>query len=117
MSHEQPSTERGRVLPLVFNDRESESRTPSEPLYRIPIAARDPFTSQVPLPFMRRGEEDLTRIAPDRPQAEGQAIVITGRILDGDLRPVRDTLVEVWNANTHGRYSHTIDIGRTDEPL
>jgi protocatechuate 3,4-dioxygenase beta subunit len=43
--------------------------------------------------------------------------VIAGRILDEDRRPVRRTLVEVWNANAAGRYSHVIDAGRNDAPL
>ncbi|HEV8346913.1 MAG TPA: hypothetical protein VGQ16_10085 [Vicinamibacterales bacterium] len=107
----------GRVLPVVVNDRESERRTPAKPLYRIPDAARDPFTPCAPLPPLRAGENDLTRLAPGRPQAGGEAIAITGRILDEDLRPVRRTLVEVWGANAHGRYSHVIDAGRNDAPL
>jgi protocatechuate 3,4-dioxygenase beta subunit len=117
MTESQPAQPRGRILPVVFNDRESEARTPAEPLYVIPEAARDPFTTAPPLPFMRPGEEDLTRIAPGRPQAAGQPIIITGRLLDEDLRPVRRTLIEVWNANTYGRYSHTLDAGRTQKPL
>ena len=107
----------GRILPVVINDRESETRTPANPLYRIPAAARDPFAPCPPAPSMRAGEHDLTRLGPGRPQADGEAVVITGRILDEDLRPVRRTLVEVWNANAHGRYSHTIDAGRNDAPL
>ena len=107
----------GRVLPVVVNDRESEGRTPSQPLYRIPDEARDRFAACPPPPFVHSGEHDLTRIAPGRPRAEGEAVVIAGRILDEDLRPVRRTLVEVWNANAHGRYSHVIDAGRNDAPL
>jgi protocatechuate 3,4-dioxygenase beta subunit len=117
MSSQNPSGRRGRVLPVVLNDRESETRTPAEPLYLIPEAARDSFTPMRPLAFMRPGEEDLTRIAPGRPQADGQPIVIFGRILDEDLRPVRQTLIEVWNANAQGRYSHLIDASRTTAPL
>src|SRR5882672_4719417 len=111
------SAERGRVLPVVVNDRESETRTPANRLYRIPAAARDPFTPCPPAPFIGPGEHDLTRLAPGRPQAGGHAIAITGRILDEDLRPVSRTLVEVWGANAHGRYSHVIDAGRNDAPL
>jgi protocatechuate 3,4-dioxygenase beta subunit len=106
----------GRVLPVVVNDRESESRTPASRLYRIPDLARDPFAACPPLPALRAGENDLTRLAPGHRLASGQAISITGRILDETLRPVRRTLVEVWNANTHGRYSHTSDAGN-DAPL
>lgn len=107
----------GRVLPVVVNDRESETRTPSQPLYRVPLDARDPFAACPPPPALPSGEGDLTRIAPGRPRAFGEAVLIAGRILDEDLRPVRRTLVEVWNANAHGRYSHTIDAGRNDAPL
>ena len=63
----------------------------------------------------RRGRLDA--LGPGRPQADGEPIAITGRILDEDLRPVRRTLVEIWNANAHGRYSHIIDAGRNDAPL
>lgn len=107
----------GRILPVVFNDRESERRTPAEPLIVIPETARDAFAPQAPMAFMRPGEDDLTRIAPGRPQADGLPIVITGRVLDEDLRPVRRTLIEIWNANTYGRYSHSIDAGRNPQPL
>ena len=107
----------GRVLPVVVNDRESETRTPALALHRLPEEARDPFFPIPPVPSMRPGENDLTRLAPGRPQADGQPIAITGRILDEDLQPVRRALVEIWNANTHGRYSHLIDAGRSDAPL
>jgi protocatechuate 3,4-dioxygenase beta subunit len=107
----------GRALQVVLNDRESETRTPANRLYRIPDAARDPFAPCLPPPLVRAGEYDLTRIGPGRPQATGEAIAIAGRIVDEDLRPVRRTLVEVWGANTHGRYSHVIDASRTDAPL
>ena len=106
-----------RTLPVVVNDRESETRTPSRPLQPIPIAARDVCAPWSPMPALRPGEDDLTRIAPGRPRAAGESLVITGRVVDEDLRPVRRTLIEVWNANTHGRYSHTIDAGRNDAPL
>jgi protocatechuate 3,4-dioxygenase beta subunit len=45
----------------------------------------------------------------------GERIVVTGLVLDGDRRPVRDALVEVWQANAAGRYRH--DGDRHDAPL
>lgn len=107
----------GRKLAVVENDQESEARSPSQRLLRIPDEAWDDFAPCVPSPALRAGENDLTRIAPGRPQALGQAIAITGRVLDEDSRPVRDTLIEIWNANTHGRYSHALDEGNSDAPL
>lgn len=121
-----PTTFRaGGILRVVENDDESELRTPSQPRYHIPRGANDAYTAVAPpvlFNFTTSGwgsaaSLDMTRIAPGRPQAAGEAIEITGRILDEDARPVRDTLVEVWNANAHGRYSHVMDSGNTDSPL
>ena len=44
-------------------------------------------------------------VAPDDPNG----IRIEGRILDGAGQPVDDSVVEVWQANIHGRYAHTAD--------
>jgi protocatechuate 3,4-dioxygenase beta subunit len=39
----------------------------------------------------------------------GERMLITGRVLDGDGRPVRHQLVEIWQANSAGRYIHKRD--------
>jgi len=39
----------------------------------------------------------------------GERIVVEGRVLDDDGRPVPHTLVELWQANAAGRYAHRID--------
>ncbi|PRC44814.1 protocatechuate 3,4-dioxygenase subunit beta [Mycobacterium sp. ITM-2017-0098] len=39
----------------------------------------------------------------------GERIVVTGRIVDGDGKPVRRQLVEIWQANAAGRYVHKRD--------
>jgi len=44
------------------------------------------------------------------------AIRIAGAVLDGDDRPVDDALVEIWQANRHGRYHHPEDT-REELPL
>ena len=36
----------------------------------------------------------------------GERIILTGRVLDSDGRPVPDTLLEIWQANAAGRYNH-----------
>ena len=54
----------------------------------------------------------------DRLVAPGDpgAIRIAGAVLDGDGRPVDDALVEIWQANRHGRYRHPEDT-RDELPL
>jgi protocatechuate 3,4-dioxygenase beta subunit len=39
----------------------------------------------------------------------GERIIVHGRVLDGEGRPVRDSLVEIWQANAGGRYRHDGD--------
>ncbi len=41
---------------------------------------------------------------------EGERIRVEGLVLDGTGSPCRDALVEVWQANSHGRYNHPADI-------
>jgi protocatechuate 3,4-dioxygenase beta subunit len=52
-------------------------------------------------------DHDLTRRHEGEPL--GERIVVGGRVLDGDGRPLRNTLVEVWQANAAGRYLHQGD--------
>ena len=53
------------------------------------------------------GECDMT-LAPGG-EAQGQRILVSGRVLDENGRPVPRTLVEVWQANAAGRYLHRND--------
>ena len=39
----------------------------------------------------------------------GERIVIEGRVFDGTGTPVREALVEIWQANSFGRYNHPAD--------
>lgn len=52
-------------------------------------------------------ESDLTIQRGGEPI--GERIRVHGRVLDGDGRPVRRQLVEIWQANAAGRYSHQGD--------
>jgi protocatechuate 3,4-dioxygenase beta subunit len=52
-------------------------------------------------------DNDLTRQHEGEPL--GERIIVTGRVLDGDGRPVRRALVEIWQANAAGRYTHEVD--------
>lgn len=60
-------------------------------------------------------DSDLTKNAVKNGEPLGERIIVTGRVLDEDARPVRNTLVEVWQANAAGRYVHKVD--QHDAPL
>jgi protocatechuate 3,4-dioxygenase, beta subunit len=56
---------------------------------------------------------DLTKQHSGEPL--GERIVVSGRVLDENGRPVRSTLIEIWQANAAGRYLHKRD--QHDAPL
>jgi protocatechuate 3,4-dioxygenase, beta subunit len=53
------------------------------------------------------GDADLTTHGDGEPL--GERIIVGGRVLDEDGRPVPGALVEVWQANAAGRYAHEVD--------
>ena len=52
-------------------------------------------------------DNDLTRQHPGEPI--GERIVVAGRVMDEDGRPIPNTLIELWQANAAGRYLHSSD--------
>ncbi|MFN2098820.1 hypothetical protein [Altererythrobacter sp. MF3-039] len=59
-----------------------------------------------------RGETDadLSRIAGHTERAKGQVIEVMGRVLDRNGNPITGAKLEIWQANTHGRYAHPEDV-------
>jgi protocatechuate 3,4-dioxygenase, alpha subunit len=49
------------------------------------------------------------------PGTRGQRIRIEGRVIDGSETPLRDVLIEAWQANADGKYNHPADS--QDKPL
>ena len=94
--------------PYLYPDyRSTVLRAPKRPLVSLPRDLHD-----VPGPVFGReaiGEldHDLTRQHEGEPQ--GQRIIVSGRVLDGDGRPVPDALVEIWQTNAAGRYVDVAD--------
>ena len=43
------------------------------------------------------------------PETQGERIRIEGRVLDGLGEPLKDVLVEIWQANAAGKYNHPAD--------
>ena len=105
-----------RTLRAGETDMAADARVPSKPLRAIPDGLLDSFIPTYPdAPGLREGENDLTRIAPGRPRAEGEVAVIHGTVTDQNGRPLPGVLLEVWNANPHGRYTHIDDPA--EQPL
>jgi len=72
-------------------------------------------TSQTVGPYLHIGLTWLIREDLLGPGVTGEQVTIQGRVLDGDGKPVNDALVEIWQANAHGKYAHPED--RQAKPL
>ncbi len=54
-------------------------------------------------------DNDLTKSAQKTGEPIGERIVVTGRVVDENGKPVPNTLIELWQANAAGRYIHVND--------
>ncbi len=87
--------------------RSTQLRAPTRPLVLLPHRL-----SELSGPVFGEGQmgpldHDLTRQHAGPPL--GERIVVTGRLLDSDGRPVRRSLIEIWQTNAAGRYRHAVD--------
>ena len=82
-------------------------RAPERPLVLLPRAMGEATGPVFAPDRVLAGDADLTRQHDGEPV--GERIIVSGTVRDADGRPVRDSLVEVWQANAAGRYRHEID--------
>ncbi|HYU45225.1 MAG TPA: protocatechuate 3,4-dioxygenase subunit alpha [Terriglobales bacterium] len=66
-------------------------------------------TSQTVGPFFKLGLQWLDRDNLAGEGVSGERVIIQGRVLDGDGAPVPDAILEIWQANAHGKYDHPED--------
>jgi len=90
------------------------ARSPKHPLIRIPQTLTE-ITGPAGTwdQLMGPAVADLTRQHAAEPI--GQRIVVSGRVLDENRRPVDNTVVEIWQCNAAGRYIHAKD--QWDAPI
>ena len=92
--------------PLHYPDyRSTTVRAPKRPLVVLPERFRDLESPVFGHESIAELDNDLTRQHEGEPQ--GQRIVVTGRVLEEDGRPVRNALIEIWQTNAGGRYRHS----------
>ncbi len=88
-------------------------RSPKEPLVVIPHTLTELTGPVYGESAIDPTDSDLTRQYEGEPQ--GQRIIVSGRVLGSDGRPLRSQLIEIWQANAAGRYRHDVDTH--DAPL
>ncbi len=82
-------------------------RAPSQPLILLPHTLSETTGPVFGHSAVGAGDSDLTRQHGGEPL--GERIIVSGRVLDEDGRPVPHTLIEIWQANAGGRYVHVRD--------
>jgi protocatechuate 3,4-dioxygenase, beta subunit len=85
-------------------------RAPQRPLIQLPHTLSEltgPLYGHNPI---GETDNDLTRQHPGEPL--GERIIVAGRVVDEDGRPIPHTLIELWQCNAAGRYFHNVDDHR-----
>jgi protocatechuate 3,4-dioxygenase beta subunit len=85
----------------------SIKRAPSKPLIYLPHTLSEITGPLFDEESVDLKASDLTKQHSGQPL--GERIVVSGRVIDEDGRPVRETLIEIWQANAAGRYLHKRD--------
>jgi protocatechuate 3,4-dioxygenase, beta subunit len=89
-------------------------RHPKQPLVYLPQTVTEITGPQLEAALdLKPTDNDLTKQHANEPI--GERIVVSGHVYDTEGKPLRNTLVEVWQANAAGRYAHRWD--RWDAPL
>jgi protocatechuate 3,4-dioxygenase beta subunit len=82
-------------------------RNPAKPLIFLPHTLSEVTGPVYGQSAIAETDNDLTRQHPGEPQ--GERIIVSGRVLDDNGRPLPNTLIEIWQANAAGRYLHQKD--------
>lgn len=104
----EPYDDRSQLARYIDRYPLSFTRTPLAPLVQRPLT-RSERTGPVGLDLFPVGPLDLSKAAANAPRATGQLIRISGRITDEDGSPMAGAVIEIWQANSGGKYVHDAD--------
>ncbi|MEP2706181.1 MAG: protocatechuate 3,4-dioxygenase subunit beta [Roseibium sp.] len=96
---------------LTLNYKTSVSRSPQYSLISL-----ETTVSEITGPVFGQNDVDpldndlLANYAKAGESPIGERIILHGRVLDENAKPVPNTLVEIWQANAGGRYRHKKDM-------
>ena len=104
----------GTQPPYLYPDYQSTAkRSPKRPLVRFEHTLSELTGPRFADGWAGLDATDLTTQHKGAPL--GERIIVQGRVLDEDGRPVAGTLLELWQCNAAGRYHHPVD--QHDAPL
>lgn len=90
-------------------------RSPTKPLMIVKEYLKDLSLPAFGDSVIGKFDNDLTKNARKNGEPIGERIKVSGKIMDEYGRPLSNVLVEIWQANSAGRYIHKVEIH--DAPL
>jgi protocatechuate 3,4-dioxygenase beta subunit len=87
--------------------RSTVKRSPTKPLVMLPHTLTEVTGPVFGRDDVKPGDSDLTNQHDGDPL--GERIVVSGRLLDENSKPVANALIEMWQCNSAGRYRHVVD--------
>ncbi len=89
--------------------KSTPKRSPQKPLVPVPESLTDLTGPVYGHDDINPFDNDMTKNAVVNGEPLGERIIVVGCVLDDRNRPVRNALLEVWQANAAGRYLHLVD--------
>lgn len=88
----------GTVATLAAGNTLAQMSTPTE--------MEGPF---YPITPQKDQDLDLTRVKGKTGVAKGEIIEVYGQVFDQNMNPIEDVTIDLWQANSHGKYHHPHD--------
>jgi protocatechuate 3,4-dioxygenase beta subunit len=101
---ETPGTHPAHLFPGYAS---TVKRAPSQSFIKIPHTLTEVTGPLFGHDRIQPNDADLTKQCKGEPI--GERMILSGRVLDEDGKPVPNTLVELWQCNSAGRYHHPVD--------
>ena len=94
---------------LVAEYKSTVLRAPTKPLINIKHSVSELTGPVFGREAIRKYDNDLTKNGITNKEPLGERIVVAGKVTDELGRPVRNVMIEIWQANAAGRYIHKLD--------
>src|SRR5262252_828037 len=102
-----PYNDRTQMDRQIQRYPKSFTRVPSQPLIKRPLTLTE---HTGPANLQERFQARTADLSRTSARAVGQLISVSGRITDEDGRPMAGCVLELWQANSAGKYIHEIDL-------